>query len=469
MSVDRHSDGRYRFRVTVYYNDGRPCRISGTAPKHENTRAAAVRCESEAVAWYATQPPPPPGQTKGRNGNPTPAACDAAAPATPTTSEPAPAAVAVAEPVRPTAPTLAAFAPVYLASARLDNALSSVMAKEDILARYLVPRLGDLRLDQIDYAVIEDLKVGLAATRNARLKREVQTLHPKTINNVLTVLGHVLSVGRKRGLLATVPEICRVKAPLPDWDFLTFEEAERLIAHAAGAWRTMIVVALHTGLRRGELLGLRWEDVDLGRGRLRVVENYVRGRFKAPKSGKPREVPLNTTVRDALRAHRHARGERVFCDSQGRPFTQGVMASQLERVCRLAGLRVIGWHVLRHSFASHLVMRGVAIRAVQDLLGHASIVITQRYAHLAPHVSQDAVCLLDGPSAGPAARPSERPAPVEPMPSGALPVAPVPLPLTASTVATRRVKTSREVRAERAAARAVAKNRQETPPVPVLN
>jgi hypothetical protein len=174
-------------------------------------------------------------------------------------------------------------------------------------------------------------------------------------------------------------------------------------------------------------------------------------------------------VRDALRAHRHARGERVFCDSQGRPFTQGVMASQLERVCRLAGLRVIGWHVLRHSFASHLVMRGVAIRAVQDLLGHASIVITQRYAHLAPHVSQDAVCLLDGPSAGPAARPSERPAPVEPMPSGALPVAPVPLPLTASTVATRRVKTSREVRAERAAARAVAKNRQETPPVPVLN
>lgn len=220
----------------------------------------------------------------------------------------------------------------------------------------------------------------------------------------------MLQVGRKRGLLTTVPEISRVKTPLPDWDFLTFEESERLIAHAQGTWRTMILVALRTGLRRGELLGLRWEDVDLDRGRIRVVENYVRGQFKAPKSGKPREVPLSREARAALAEHRARRGEggeRVFCDAQGKPYTQGVMASQLERACRLAGLRVIGWHVLRHSFASALVMRGVAIRAVQDLMGHASIVITQRYAHLAPHVSQDAVCLLDGPSAGPSAAPIE--------------------------------------------------------------
>lgn len=462
MSVDRHADGRFRFRVTAYYQDGTPCRISGTAPKHENTRAAAQRCEAEMVKWYGTQPPPPPGQTKGRNRNHTATACDAAPAAAPT-PEPAPVAPAIVEPAKPTAPTLATFAPVYLAGARLVNARSSVMAKEDILARYLVPRLGDLRLDQIDYAVIEDFKVGLAETRNARLKREVQRIRPKTINNILTVLGHVLQVGRKRGLTVTVPEISRVKTPLPEWDFLTFEESEQLITHAEGTWRTMILVALRTGLRRGELLGLRWEDVDLGRGRIRVVENYVRGQFKAPKNGKPREVPLSAAAREALEAHRHTRAERVFYDAQGKPFTQGVMASQLERVCRRAGLRVIGWHVLRHSFASHLVMRGVPIRAVQDLMGHASIVITQRYAHLAPHVSQDAVCLLDGPSAAP----SERSAPPEPMPKAPAPTAPAP------TAAPRRVKTSREARAEQTKARAeacsVAKNRQETPPVPLPN
>jgi integrase len=470
MSVDRHADGRFRFRVTAYYSDGTPCRISGTAPKHENTRAAALRCEAEEVKRYAALPPPPPGQSKGRNHQTKAAAVDAApAVATAPATEPAPVAVATVEPAKPAAPTLSAFAPVYLASARLDNARSSVMAKEDILARYLVPRLGDLRLDQIDYAVIEDFKVILAETRNARIKREVQTLSPKTVNNVLIVLRHVLAVARKRGLIPAVPEISYVKRPMPDWDFLTFEESEQLIAHAEGTWRTMILVALRTGLRRGELLGLRWEDVDLDRGRIRVVENYVRGQFKAPKSGQPREIPLSGEARAALAQHRERRGggrTRVFCDAQGKPYTQGVMASQLERACRRAGLRVLGWHVMRHSFASHLVMRGVAIRAVQDLLGHASIVITQRYAHLAPHVSQDAVCLLDGPSAGPSAAPSARPAPVEPMPTA--PARPVPAP-----TAPARVKTSRQARADRTQARAearlVAKNRQEMPATPLVN
>lgn len=445
-------------------------RAESAAPPPSTRIPGPLRCEAEEVKRYAALPPPPPGQSKGRNRKTKAAAVDAA-PAVATAPEPAPVAPAVVEPAKPTTPTLAAFAPVYLASARLDNARSSVMAKEDILARYLLPRLGDLRLDQIDYAVIEDFKVILAGTRNARVKCEVQVIAPKTVNNILTVLGHVLQVGRKRGLIATVPEISRVKMPLPDWDFLTFEESERLIAHAKGTWCTMILVALRTGLRRGELLGLRWEDVDLDRGRIRVVENYVRGQFKAPKSGKPREVPLSGEARAALAQHRErwgAVGKRVFCDAQGKPYTQGVMASQLERACRLAGLRVIGWHVLRHSFASALVMRGVAIRAVQDLLGHASIVITQRYAHLAPHVSQDAVCLLDGPGAGPSAAPSERPAPRGPMPQAPVPTAPTALP-----AAPARVKTSRQARADRTKARtearSVAKNRQETPPVPVLN
>lgn len=82
------------------------------------------------------------------------------------------------------------------------------------------------------------------------------------------------------------------------------------------------------------------------------------------------------------------------------------MASQLTRMCRLADLRSVGWHVLRHSFASHLVMRGVPIRAVQDLMGHASILITQRYAHLMPGVSHEAVRLLDGVSDATRAQPA---------------------------------------------------------------
>jgi len=79
-------------------------------------------------------------------------------------------------------------------------------------------------------------------------------------------------------------------------------------------------------------------------------------------------------------------------------------------MCRLAGLGTIGWHVLHHTFASHLVMRGVHIKAVQELMGYSSLTITMRYAHPAPHVSQDAVRLLDGPSERTAQGPPIEPA-----------------------------------------------------------
>ena len=103
-----------------------------------------------------------------------------------------------------------------------------------------------------------------------------------------------------------------MKAPPSKFDFLTFEESARLIAHAEGPWRTMIIVALRTGLRRGELLGLRWEDVDLVRGRLFVQQSYVRGVYGTPKSGKAREVPLSNQARLALEAHRSSLQIEMF-------------------------------------------------------------------------------------------------------------------------------------------------------------
>jgi integrase len=402
MSVERHSDGRYRYRATGYYSDGTSCRISGSAPKNENTRAAAARKETEHLAWLATQMPPPKGDP-----NPTPPATPAAAVADPP--------AAPAEPPKPAVPTLAEFAPVYLASVRLDNAFSTVRTKEDKFEMHLVPHLGHLRLDEIDYAAIDTFRVALAATCDPRVRREIRTLKGKTVNGILDLLGHVLEFARRRGAIAVVPDIPRVKVVPPKFDFLTFEELDRLIAAADGVWRAMIIVAARTGLRRGELLGLRHEDVDTRSHQLNVWENYVRFRFGMPKSGKARQVPLSMHAEAALLSERHSRGKRVFCDALGKPFTQGVMEYRIAQACRRAGLRRIGWHVLRHTFASHLVMRGVHIRAVQELMGHSSMVITQRYAHLAPHVSQGAVRLLDGPGEPPATeRPRAEPPKAEP-------------------------------------------------------
>jgi len=229
-------------------------------------------------------------------------------------------------------------------------------------------------------------------------------LSAKSINNHLTVLRRMLAVACEWGRLGFVPHVRWLRTPAPDFDFLTFEEAARLVSAAEAKWRPMILLALRTGLRQGELLALRWEDVDLVAGRLVVRRSAVRGIIGTPKSGKGREVPLSDDAVSILRPMpSRFRGELVFAKQDGTMLTAGDCKHPLRRACRVAGIRQVSWHVLRHSFASHLAMRGVALKAVQELLGHSTMEMTMRYAHLSPDVRRDAVRLLDQPVSAPAA------------------------------------------------------------------
>ncbi len=97
----------------------------------------------------------------------------------------------------------------------------------------------------------------------------------------------------------------------------------------------------------------------------------------------------------ALKSHRHLRGEYVFCGDNGQMISLKEMYNRLHFYCRKAGLRKIGFHVLRHTFASHLVMRGAPLKAAQELLGHSDIRTTMIYAHLSPDAKKDYVNLLD--------------------------------------------------------------------------
>ncbi len=298
-------------------------------------------------------------------------------------------------------PTLREFAPTFLAIARANNKPSSVAQKEQWLRSHILPRLGSLHLDEVTYAVVEDFKLALVASpvRSGKRRRDQprgpRPMAAKSVNNGLTVLRRMLSIARKRGLIASVPEMDWFRAPPPEISFLTFDEADQLLAVAPTAWRTTILLALRTGLRLGELLALQWSDVDLDAGRIHVRQNVVRGIVGTPKSGRARLVPLSDDARAALAAHHHARGPLVFCDASGQMLTAKRAGTAIDAAFKKSALSHSGWHVLRHSFASQLVMRGVSLKAVQELLGHSTIQMTMRYAHLAPEVVRDAVQRLD--------------------------------------------------------------------------
>ena len=148
------------------------------------------------------------------------------------------------------------FADQFLSIAAVRNKPSEIESKRSILKLHLKPAFGGLRLDRIGYSEIQDYVAAKLAQKKSK----------KTVNNHLTVLRRLFVVAKKRGLLDAIPEIEWLKPPKPEFDFLDFEEVERLVDAADGQWRVMILLAARTGLRMGELLALRWADVDLVKG-----------------------------------------------------------------------------------------------------------------------------------------------------------------------------------------------------------
>lgn len=307
-------------------------------------------------------------------------------------------------------PTLANFVEKFMSYSRSNNKPSTVYAKEWILEKHLVPALGHLRLDEIGPAEIEAYKAktleGGLVRAHARARKSPTSrvgAARKSLNNHLAVLRKLLNLAAEWGIIEHAPKVRGIVVPPPEFVFLTFDETGRFLRSASPEWKPFLVTALKTGLRVGELLALRWEDVDLVAGRIVVRRNLcaASGTEGTPKGGRTREVPLSDEAVAVLKAHRHLKGPHVFCEADGKRLTHSRVKDVVPATCRKAGLaKRLTTHDLRHTFASHLAMRGVALKAIQELLGHATIDMTMRYAHLSPDVRRDAVRLLDVTAAG---------------------------------------------------------------------
>jgi len=300
-------------------------------------------------------------------------------------------------------PTLEEFGPTYLKDyCRANrNKPRTVDAKEATLRFHLYSRFGRRRLDEIRLADIQ------------RLKGDLEDLNAKTVNNVLSVLRTLLRFAAEIDVIPAVPCTFRQLKTVPaEIEFYEPEVFEKLVATARELdprAYLMVLLGGETGLRRGEIAGVEWGDVDFARGFLHVQRSESKGYLSTPKSGRSRRVDLTARLTQALREHRHARSKRVLWrDPDYRwdaPHAKdGVwdrtLQSWMERVQRRAGLEVTGnLHILRHTFCTRLAMAGGPSRIIQALAGHASILTTERYMHLAPGSTSEAIRRLEA-SAG---------------------------------------------------------------------
>jgi integrase len=262
--------------------------------------------------------------------------------------------------------------PTYPSAA--GNRPATVREKAIHLRTHLIPAFGQLPLDRVGGETVDRFVATLRTSGRAL----------KTIANILTTLRTILNSAVSWKVLPVMPELRRIRTPPPSFSFYSFEEARRLIAAATDPHeQALLLFALTTGARAGEELAVRWTDLEgsavvFRRSRTRGVEG-------PPKSGRARAVPVSAALAEALCAIRHERGPCVFCDQEGRPLHLPDLHRALDHAAARAQVRRLRWHDLRHTFASSCVLRGIPLRQVQLWLGHSSIALTERYAHVAPH------------------------------------------------------------------------------------
>jgi len=286
-------------------------------------------------------------------------------------------------------PTLREFWPRFIedhAKANQQKA-SGIFAKEAIGRVHLLPTFGYARLDRITSERVQQLK-GALSDRS-----------PKTVNNVLSVLNTVLRKAVEWNVIEQMTCAIRLlPVPLLPAPFYDCDEFDWLIAAAQQRSHDAYLIVLLGGqaaLRRGEIAALQWGDIEWSTGKVRVQRSLWKGHLGMPKGNRIRRVPMTNELRQALQAARHLRGPFVFCRQDGQPATEKDMGDHVDHASRAAGLKHRGIHILRHTFCSHLAMKGRSAIAIQQLAGHKDLRTTQRYMHLSPNELDNAVAVLE--------------------------------------------------------------------------
>lgn len=259
------------------------------------------------------------------------------------------------------------------------------------LKLHILPVIGNLKMDQIHVTHANKIV--------SNMRQMLRT--PKTINGVLGTLKAMLFDALRWDVITKHPllNVRPLKGQAQNDTYWTDAEIEQFLAVN---WEDPLILvyvfALNTGLRRGEICALKWDRVSFQRNQIEITRTTGRfGLRETTKSGKKRVIPMNDTVRSILfELRKDQKSEFVFTNRKGDP----VDASHLYRDFQLAQDRAgfqnkIRFHDLRHTFASHFMMKGGNIYDLQKILGHYNLDMTQRYAHLSPLHLANAVQIIN--------------------------------------------------------------------------
>ena len=336
--------------------------------------------------------------------------------------------------VAPDRTTFGQYLTDWLASSRSTFAGKTWERFEGIARVHVIPTLGDVLLQRL---TAQHLSKAYAAWRESGLSAQTVIHHHRLLHRVLA---QALREGRVRQNVAAIAD--KPKSTRREMRFLTTEEIARVFAAADGTrFSPLIAIALATGARRGELLGMKWDDVDLARGTVairRSLEQTKRGvHEKTPKSGKSRVIALTAGAIETLRRHRLAEADAlgigriagssyVFAAPEGGAWRPHLVTDGFRDLGRKAGIvspptrkrsstragrrasaeaprsqeprrpAEISFHSLRHTCASMLLAQGVHPKVVQEMLGHSSVSITMDlYSHATPTLQSEAAQRLD--------------------------------------------------------------------------
>jgi integrase len=281
----------------------------------------------------------------------------------------------------------------------MERKRSTIQDYRGHLRRHLVPFFGDRPIDRIDPAqVAQYLK-----------RKRSDGLSSKTVQNHLNFLHGIFSFAVKRGWAHSNP-VAYVDRPKKNRSshqrvrFLQASELDRLIGAApddklGGVERALYLAAALTGLRQGELLALKWLDIDWPVGRVRVADNFTRGRMDTPKSHEGRSVPMAARLArelEDLRQRSRFRGDSdlVFCHPEtGHVLDPSKMRKRFKDALARAEVRTITFHELRHTFGTQMAAAGAPLRAIQEWMGHADAKTTEIHRHYAPDPSNGAALI----------------------------------------------------------------------------